>query len=76
MYILVSIIFGVAITIIFYETFYEKKIKKVNTLLAPIAEKAIEASSIKIYIKQKELNRELTDKEKNEIFCECCNKIM
>ena len=75
MNIIISIIFGIAITIIVYETVQERKQKMIHKLLAPKIQELIEASSLKIFQKQKELNRELTDDEKNKIFNECYNKM-
>ena len=73
--IILAMIFAVAVTIVVYETYYEKKEKKVGGLLAPKIEVLIEMSSKQISKKQKELKRSLTEKEKNEIFDECYNKI-
>ena len=54
---------------------YEKKEKKIGNLLAPKVETLIEMSSKEIFIKQKELNRNLTEIEKNKIFDDCYSKI-
>lgn len=75
MEIILAIIFGGAVVTFIYETYYEKKDKKVGELLAPKAEELIEVSSKKIFEKQKELNRGLTAKEKNEILDECYNNL-
>lgn len=75
MEIILAIIFGGAVVTFIYETYYEKKDKKVGELLAPKAEELIEVSSKKIFEKQKELNRRLTAKEKNEILDECYNNL-
>lgn len=74
-YIILTFIFAVAVTIVFYETYYEKKEKKIGSLLAPKVETLIEMSSKEIFIKQKELNRNLTETEKNKIFDDCYIKI-
>ncbi len=74
-YIILTFIFAVALTIVFYETYYEKKEKKIGNLLAPKVETLIEMSSKEIFIKQKELNRNLTEIEKNKIFDDCYSKI-
>ena len=74
-YIILTFIFAVALTIVGYETYYEKKEKKIGNLLAPKVETLIEMSSKEIFNKQKELSRNLTESEKNEIFDECYNKI-
>ncbi|MFR2788137.1 MAG: hypothetical protein ACLTBX_05040 [Clostridia bacterium] len=73
--IILVFIFAVALTIIVYETYYEKKEKKIGKLLAPKVEILIEMSSKKIFEKQTELNRELTEAEKNKILDECYSKI-
>ena len=74
-YIILTFIFAVAVTIVVYETYYEKKEKKIGSLLAPKVETLIEMSSKEIFIKQKELNRNLTEAEKNKIFDDCYIKI-
>lgn len=74
-YIILAIIFAVGVTIVAYETYYEKKEKKVGELLAPKVELLIEMSSKRISEKQNELNRVLTDNEKNKIVDECYNRI-
>lgn len=73
--IILAFIFAVAVTIVIYETYYEKKEKKIERLLAPKVEVLIEMSSRKIFEKQTELNRELTEVEKNKILDECYSKI-
>lgn len=73
--IILAIIFAVAVTIVIYETYYEKKEKKVGELLAPKAELLIEMSSREICKKQRELKRLLTENEKNDILDECYSKI-
>lgn len=73
--IILAIIFAVAVTIVVYETYYEKKEKKIGRLLAPKVEVLIEMSSKEIFEKQNELNRELTETEKNKILDECYSKI-
>ena len=74
-YIILTFIFAVALTIVFYETYYEKKEKKIGNLLAPKVETLIEMSSKEILKKQKELNRNLTETEKNKILDDCYIKI-
>ena len=74
-YIILTFIFAVAVTIVVYETYYEKKEKKIGSLLAPKVETLIEMSSKEIFIKQKELNRNLTETEKNKILDDCYIKI-
>lgn len=73
--IILVFIFAVALTIVVYETYYENKEKKIGRLLAPKVELLIEMSSKKIFEKQTELNRELTEAEKNKILDECYSKI-
>lgn len=73
--IIIAVILAVSITIWAYETYYEKQEKKVNRLLAPKIEYLIQESSRKIAIREKELNRELTDSEKDKILDECYQEI-
>ena len=73
--IIIAIIFAVSITIWAYETYYEKQEKKVNRVLAPKIEFLIQESSRKIAIREKELNRELTNSEKDKILDECYKEI-
>ena len=75
MEIILAILFGGAVVTFIYETYYEKKDKKVGELLAPKAEELIEISSRRISEKQRDLNRRLTEKEKNEILDECYHKL-
>lgn len=75
MYIILGIIFGGATVAVIYETYYEKKEKQVESLLAPKVEKLIEVSSMKISKKQKDLKRNLTGDEKNKILDECYNEM-
>lgn len=73
--IIIAVILAVSITIWAYETYYEKQEKKVNRLLAPKIEYLIQESSRKIAIREKELNRELTNSEKDKILDECYQEI-
>ena len=73
--IILTIIFSVSVTIFCYETYYEKKEKKIGRLLAPKVEELIEKSSLEISRREKRLNRELTDAEKNMIVDECYSRI-
>lgn len=73
--IIIAVILAVSITIWAYETYYEKQEKKVNRVLAPKIEFLIQESSRKIAIREKELNRELTDSEKDKILDECYQEI-
>lgn len=75
MEIIIAIIFGAALATVIYETYFDKKEKKVQTLLAPKAEELIEVSSMKIAKKQYELERELTEEEKNKILDECYSEL-
>ena len=75
MKIILAIILGAAMTIVGYESYYEWKEQKIQRLLAPRLEKLIEVSSMKISKKQVQLNRELTELEKNEILDECYNQL-
>ena len=73
--IILTFIFAVVLTILIYESYYEKKEKKVGELLAPKIEALIEMSSREISEKQNELNRTLTESEKDKILDECYSKI-
>ncbi len=73
--IIIAVILAVSITIWAYETYYEKQEKKVNRVLAPKIEFLIQESSRKIAIREKELNRELTNSEKDKILDECYQEI-
>ena len=73
--IILTFIFAVALTILIYESYYEKKEKKVGELLAPKIEALIEMPSREISKKQNELNRTLTESEKDKILDECYSKI-
>lgn len=75
MYIVLALVFGVAVAIFGYETYFEKKEKKIGQLIAPKLEELIEVSSMRIALKQKEENRMLSAEEKNKIFYDCCNEI-
>ncbi len=75
MQIILAIIFGASVAIVCYENYYEMKERKIQKLLAPKVEKLIEISSMKIFNKQHNLKRELTEKEKNEILDECYNQL-
>ncbi len=68
---MLEFILGGAIVVFIYETYFEWKEKRISKILAPKLEKLIEKSSMKIAIKQKDLNRELTIEEKNKILDEC-----
>lgn len=70
-----GILLGGAIAVMFYETYYERKEKNISKILAPKLEMLIEKSSMRIAIKQKNLNRELTVEEKDKILDECYNEI-
>ena len=73
--IIIAVILAVSITIWAYETYYEKQEKKVNRVLAPKIEFLIQESSRKIAIREKELNKELTNSEKDKILDECYQEI-
>lgn len=73
--VILGIIFGGAVVTVIYETYFEKKEKKVGELLAPKVEALIEVSSMEILKKQKNLERKLTETEKNSILDDCYNKL-
>lgn len=75
MSIVLAVIFGGAVIAFAYESYFERKEKKVGELLPPKVEKLIEVSSRKIALKQKQLNRSLSKEEKNQILDECYNEL-
>ena len=75
MKIILAIIFGGALVTVLYENYYERKEKKIGNLLAPKLQNLIEISSLQISKKQKELQRALTEDEKNKILDKCYNEI-
>ncbi len=74
MEILLAIIFGGAVVTYIYEKRRELKEKRVQKLLSPKAEELIEISSMRIAERQKDLDRELTEAEKDLIFDECYSR--
>lgn len=74
LYIILAFILGVAVTIFFYETYFEKKGLKVEDLLSTKLAILLEESSKRIGERQKELNRKLTEEEKNKILDDCYNE--
>ena len=75
MEIFIAIIFGIAITIVCYETYYEKREEMVQKLLPQKIDILVEASSKEISKKRKEFGRELTEDEKTEILDKCYQDI-
>lgn len=73
--IILSFILGVAVTIYAYETYVERKEKKIESLLSNKLSKLLETCSMKIGERQKELNRELTEEEKDKILDKCYHEI-
>ena len=74
LYIILAFILGVAVTIFVYETYFEKKGLKVEDLLSTKLAVLLEESSKKIGERQKELNRKLTEEEKDKILDDCYNE--
>lgn len=72
---ILCIIFGVAITIWSYETFLEHKEKEIEGFISIKMVKLLEECSIRIKDKEKELERHLTEEEKNVILDQCYNDI-
>ena len=75
MYYILAFILGGAVVTYLYETYHDLKDKKIGTILAPKCETLIEMSSKKIFMKQKELKRFLTEEEKNKILDDCYNEL-
>ena len=71
---ILAIIFGGAVVAYIYERKRELKAERVQKLLSPKAEELIEISSIRIAERQKDLDRELTEVEKDLIFDECYSR--
>ena len=74
LYIFLAFILGVAVTIFVYETYFEKKGLKVEDLLSTKLAILLEESSKRIGERQKELNRKLTEEEKDRILDDCYNE--
>ena len=74
LYIFLAFILGVAVTIFIYETYFEKKGIKVEDLLSTKLAILLEESSKRIGERQKELNRKLTEEEKDRILDDCYNE--
>ena len=74
LYIILAFILGVAVTIFIYETYFEKKGIKVEDLLSTKLAILLEESSKRIGVRQKELNRKLTEEEKDRILDDCYNE--
>lgn len=74
LYIFLAFILGVAVTIFIYETYFEKKGLKVEDLLSTKLAILLEESSKRIGERQKELNRKLTEEEKDRILDDCYNE--
>lgn len=73
--IIMGVVFGVAVTILAYEKYCKIKEKEVGKALAPKLQTLIEESSKEILIQRKELGRDLTSSEKNEILDEVMGKL-
>ena len=74
LYIILAFILGVAVTIFVYEIYFEKKGLKVEDLLSTKLAILLEESSKRISERQKELNRKLTEEEKDKILDDCYNE--
>lgn len=74
LYIILAFILGIAVTIFVYETYFEKKGLKVEDLLSTKLAVLLEESSKRIGERQKELNRKLTEEEKDKILDDCYNE--
>ena len=75
MYYILAFILGGAVVTYLYETIMDIKDKKIGSILAPKCEKLIEMSSKRIFVKQKELKRILTEEEKNKILDDCYDEL-
>ena len=75
MYCVGVFVLGAAIAMLIVESLHDFKSKKVGRLLSPKAEMLLEISSMKISKRQKELERELTEFEKDIIYDECYKEV-
>lgn len=71
----IGVIFGGAVMVIIYETYYEKREKMVEKLLPTKLEELAEICSMKISKQQKRLERELSEDEKEQILDECYKEL-
>ncbi len=66
---------GVGVTIYIYETYVEKKGKKIEKILPKKLAILLEECSMQIGERQKQLNRDLTEEEKDNILDDCYKEI-
>ncbi len=72
---ILSFIFGIAITIYIYEFYKKIKEEKIQALVPRKLEQLLEESSMRIGERQKLLNRNLTEEEKDSILDKCYREL-
>lgn len=70
-YFIFGVVFAGTVALYLYFKSEEKKYEKINNLTSKRLEKLLEQTSMRIGERQKELNRNLTEEEKNVILDEC-----
>ena len=75
LYSVLFFILGVAVTVYLYERYVEKKEISIQRLLPKKLEELLEECSLRISEREKQLDRELTEEEKNSILEKCYNEM-
>ena len=70
-YFILGLILGIALAVYFYESSREKAMINGERFVSKKLKIALDNSSVIIYRKVKELKRELTENEKDEIIHDC-----
>lgn len=70
-YFIFGVVFAGTVALYLYFKSEEKKYEKINDLTSKRLERLLEQTSMRIGERQKELNRNLTEEEKNVILDEC-----
>lgn len=70
-YFIFGVVFAGTVALYLYFKSEEKKYEKINNLTSKRLERLLEQTSMRIGERQKELNRNLTEEEKNVILDEC-----
>ena len=70
-YFILGLILGIALAVYFYESSREKAMINGERFVSKKLKIALDNSSVIIYRKVKELKRELTENEKDEIIRDC-----
>ncbi len=72
---LLFFLLGIGVTIYVSETYAEKRGKKIEKILSKKLARLLEECSMQIGIRQKQLNRDLTEDEKDNILDKCYREI-